>query len=265
METPRHSLINVAPLAEVTISSKSRWSTDDDEREIVTAEHDRNFSFHTDLEESPWILVDLKRDYRINHIRILNRLDTNKEKAKTLQIEYSNDKEHYSVLSDTNENGGDVLDITVENIDIRFLKFSLKERHYFHLKKIEIFTDSESIKSLLINNLSDPIAEVTSPLWINKNGKGYVIQSCAGKLSFSISCYNDGSFYIALRGPDIRDRENKRINRYILYTDGMINLEKIAKLPKEVCHDLPIIINLDYKEGDIFDISLCWQPYTNKK
>ena len=96
METPKHSLINIAPLAEVTISSKSKWSTDDDEREIVTAEHDRNFSFHTDLEESPWILVDLKRDYRIIHIRIWNRLDYCKEKSKTLRIEYSNDKENYS-------------------------------------------------------------------------------------------------------------------------------------------------------------------------
>ena len=44
----RSDLINIALNASVTFSSKSQWSRSDDSREILTAEHNRDFSFHTD-------------------------------------------------------------------------------------------------------------------------------------------------------------------------------------------------------------------------
>ena len=204
METPKHSLINIAPLAEVTISSKSKWSTDDDEREIVTAEHDRNFSFHTDLEESPWILVDLKRDYRISHIRILNRLDYCKEKAKSLRIEDSNDKENYNILSDMNEVWGDALDIPVKDIDIRFLRFSLKEEQNFHLKKIEIFTDSEFIIQNCVDNKEKGIVEICDLIY----------QEFCKK--FIISIYDNFNQIILSDKSDIR----RDIIRYTILFDG---------------------------------------------
>ena len=145
MEAQKPCLINIAPLSEVAISSKSKWSTSDEEREILTAEHDRAFSFHTELEDSPWILVDLKKCYCISYIRILNRLDICQEKARTLRVEYSNDGKNYDILLDINEEWGDTISIPIKNIDIRLLRFSLKEKHHFHLKKIEIFTDLEYI------------------------------------------------------------------------------------------------------------------------
>ena len=162
METPNgNALINIAPLAEVTISSKSRWSTADDEREIVIAEHDRTFSFHTELEDSPWIIVDLKRVYCISHIRVINRLDTCKERAKSLRIEYGDDKERkLCLLLDMNEVWKDALDVPVDDIDIRFIKFSLKEKQYFHLKKIEIFTSSESIIKNCIDDKEKEIMKI---------------------------------------------------------------------------------------------------------
>lgn len=45
--------INIAPNSTVTFSSISKWSHDDDEMEILTAEHDRDFSFHTILKRTP--------------------------------------------------------------------------------------------------------------------------------------------------------------------------------------------------------------------
>ena len=53
------SFVNIAEKSKVTFSSMSQWSTEDDCREIVTAEHNRNFSFHTDKEYNPWVELDL--------------------------------------------------------------------------------------------------------------------------------------------------------------------------------------------------------------
>ena len=146
METSKQSLINIAPFADVTFSSRSSlWSTSDDEREIVTAEHDKKFSFHTELEDAPWILVDLKRTYCISYIKVFNRSDMCKDRAKTLRIEYSDDKANYNILLDINEDWGNVIGIPVENIETRYLKFSLKERNYLHLKKIEIYTSETEV------------------------------------------------------------------------------------------------------------------------
>lgn len=45
--------INIAPNPTVTFSSVSEWSHVDDNREILTAEHDRDFSFHTKMRRIP--------------------------------------------------------------------------------------------------------------------------------------------------------------------------------------------------------------------
>lgn len=51
--------INIAPNSTVTFSSISKWSHDDDKREILTAEHNREYSFHTNNEKNPYVLLNI--------------------------------------------------------------------------------------------------------------------------------------------------------------------------------------------------------------
>ena len=46
--------INVALNSTVTFSSQSIYSEKDDSREILTAEHGRDFSFHTNIFPRMW-------------------------------------------------------------------------------------------------------------------------------------------------------------------------------------------------------------------
>lgn len=148
-------LINIAPLGKIKFSSKSRWSLDDDHLEIVNPTHDRSYSFHTDKESAPWIVVDLGLVCPIKKIRVTNRLDACEYKAKTLRIEYYKSLSEQSiVLFESNTNWGKELALNSE-ITCRYLKLSLQEMEFFHLKRIEIFTDVNFVfdSNFCINNL----------------------------------------------------------------------------------------------------------------
>lgn len=141
------SLINIAPVGKVLFSSMSTWSTEKDSRDILLADNDRDFSFHTTEENCPWLIIDLLNEYSIKKIRIKNRLKVCQEKARTLRIEklLCNSCSSSEILFDTTESWGQIIEIPVNNVKCRLLKFSLKEFSYFHLKHIEIFTDAEDL------------------------------------------------------------------------------------------------------------------------
>ena len=152
-------LINIAPLGRVYFSSTSKWSTNDDSTEILTSEHDRNFSFHTAEEDYPYVIIDLQRIYKIEQIRITNRFGSLYHiKARTLKIEggITNSFSKTDLIYDSHENWGQLLELPVHGKDVRFIKLSLKECNYFHLKLIEIFVNSDDIplfNTTIKNNL----------------------------------------------------------------------------------------------------------------
>ena len=89
--------INIAPNSTVTFSSTSEWSHDDDKREILTAEHNREFSFHTDKEKNPYILLDLNNIYVVHSICIWNRRGF-QYRANTLKVEISLDNNEFDII-----------------------------------------------------------------------------------------------------------------------------------------------------------------------
>ena len=70
MVTYMKNIINVSLDATVTFSSTSMWSTKDDAKEILTAEHNKDFSFPTECEKDPWIELDLKKSYVLENYHI---------------------------------------------------------------------------------------------------------------------------------------------------------------------------------------------------
>lgn len=140
-------LINIAPLGKVEFSSTSKWTTKDDTTEILTFNHGRNYSFHTDLEDSPYVIIDLQKKYKVEKIRVTNRFgSSNHSRAKTLKIEGSLTKEFLSEpILKSCENWHEIIDVSLTGQEIRYLKFSLNETNYFHLRLIEIFVDSDNL------------------------------------------------------------------------------------------------------------------------
>lgn len=145
------SFINIAKKSKVTFSSMSQWSTDEDCMEILTAEHDRPFSFHTNIENNPWVELDLGAIYALHEIVVFNRKDMCQEKAYNLQVEISNDKINYEIIHKGFIPFKNKIKFNLNSIKTaRYVKLSLDDYNYFHLSKIEIFIDDTKNSDLII-------------------------------------------------------------------------------------------------------------------
>jgi hypothetical protein len=107
------------------------------------------FGFHTELQENPWWVIDLRIPYRISSIRIYNRCDAPAmaARARRLRVEISLDSQNWTVLFAT-ENGIDFggikdqapLELKAPPTAVaRYCKFSLDETNIFHLDEVEIY------------------------------------------------------------------------------------------------------------------------------
>lgn len=133
--------INIAPNSTVTFSSISEWSKDDDKKEILTAEHDRDFSFHTKNEKNPYVLLDLNNIYIINSICIYNRR-TCQNRANKIKVEISLDNNEFEIIHSGFVYFSDKIEFNLNNLKkCRYVKISLDDTNALHLRKIEVFVD----------------------------------------------------------------------------------------------------------------------------
>ncbi len=47
--------------------------------------------FHTDIEDAPWLQVDLEAVRPLNEVRVFNRMDCSRERSRTLRVLLSED------------------------------------------------------------------------------------------------------------------------------------------------------------------------------
>ena len=141
-------LINIALNSTVSFSSRSVWSPDDDQKEILTAEHDLEFSFHTNNEMNPWVLLDLNNIYTIHSICIYNRRNL-QNRANKIKVEISQDNYEFEIIHSGFIYFSDKIEFNLNNLkDCRYVKISLDDAEFLHLRKIEVFVDKD------VNNLS---------------------------------------------------------------------------------------------------------------
>ena len=151
------SFVNIAKKSKITFSSMSQWSTDEDYKEIVTAEHNRDFSFHTDLEHNPWIELDLGAIYVLHNIVVFNRKNACQDRAYTLKIAISNDKVNYELIHKGFIPFEEKVEFNLGSLKTaRYVKLSLDDFNYFHLSKIEIFIDESKNSGLIFDKPSIP-------------------------------------------------------------------------------------------------------------
>lgn len=143
-------LINVAPLAKLFFSSKSKYSTELDSQYLLCKERKlswNGFSFHSDLEECPWILLKFPFIINICKVYVKNRTDMCQSKADSLIIEGGCD-ELITIFENTEPNWQEREIVLNKKLELTDLKFSLKSKTSFHLKEIRVFVEYSDILNL---------------------------------------------------------------------------------------------------------------------
>mgnify|MGYP002624850469 CR=1 FL=1 len=111
-----------------------------------------------------------------------------------------------------------------------------------------------------IISISDDAASIAQPKWFQKNGVGYQIQSCAGKLEFTVKGSVDGQIKLRLRGLDVRSPEDKtkRIPHWINYAKLIINDEIIFNEITPACLEKFYSYSMDVKAGEEVKVQIEW-------
>lgn len=169
-------LVNIAPLAKVTLSSVSNYSSKDDTQYLLCKKNKiewDGFSFHTDSEPNPWILLTFPFEFKIARIYVKNRTDMCQDKADSIVIEGELNDELFTVFENREHNWQE-LNVVLENkFNVNKIKFSLKETNYFHLKEIKVFVEYEEILENFTPFKNKLFAKIYSHL-LDFLGNGYI-------------------------------------------------------------------------------------------
>ncbi len=111
-----------------------------------------------------------------------------------------------------------------ENMDVNSFIQSLLIKYV--TARIDIKNVGNEDNSIEIISNSDSDAKINFPKWFkDETGSGVVIQSEKCFLYLEIKCINKGSLNIRLRGPNVKDRNDKQFPTYIDYIKLTINDE----------------------------------------
>ena len=102
------------------------------------------FGFHTGEEERPWWQVDLGEIRPLREIRVYNRVDSGRERARTLQVLLSDDGETWLLAHDQagytfGGKDGRPLRVMLAGKPARYVRLQLQERGYLHLDEVEVY------------------------------------------------------------------------------------------------------------------------------
>ena len=128
-------------------SSLSKWSHPDMFVEAGGAISGRitgECGFHTELEDSPWWLVDLGKPHDLQEVRVYNRLGALRSRARTLRILTSEDGTEWWEVHDQagysfGGSDGRPLRVPLDACRARYVALRLAERTWLHLDEVEIY------------------------------------------------------------------------------------------------------------------------------
>uniref|UniRef100_UPI000577A96E discoidin domain-containing protein n=1 Tax=Campylobacter jejuni TaxID=197 RepID=UPI000577A96E len=154
MRLKEDDLIDIAIGKKAFQSSLSKWSKDNDPQRAIqdNLEH-IDYAFHTNLENNPWWMVDLEKEYPIELIKVFNRIYCFHEVARKLTIEISKDKKNWLLVHkgmNAFYKAGIEFEIVLPiPMKARYVKISLDGKGYLHLSKIQVMI-RKSIKPIFL-------------------------------------------------------------------------------------------------------------------
>lgn len=137
-------LSNLARGKPASQSSTSQWSRSNDAQGAVDGVINGSYAFHTNNEANPWWQVDLGGQARIDEVRVYNRLDCCADRARTLQIQLSDDGRQWRTVyrhdgSVFGGHNGKPLKTALNGVQARHVRLQLSEANWFHLDEVEVY------------------------------------------------------------------------------------------------------------------------------
>jgi beta-1,4-mannosyl-glycoprotein beta-1,4-N-acetylglucosaminyltransferase len=140
---------NIAPRARCTQSSTCEWSVSADEAQrAVNGERNGAYSFHTNWEVNPYLLLDFEKVVDFDEIIVFNRIDeiTCIPRSRTLCVDISVDGVGWYRVYQGGPNqedfggiDGNPLRLDCPGYQTRFVRLQLQETNYLHLDSVEIY------------------------------------------------------------------------------------------------------------------------------
>lgn len=149
-------------------------------------------------------------------------------------------------------------------------------KYWLYYKKHNSFLASErmliNIKNhasptsyIEIIDISDNESFVDMPSWYKNNeGEGVVIESYRNNLSLLLRCSEKGNFQLILRGADLKNNQEQRINQNIEYTSLLVNNEEVLHNKIIVSHDTPYKYFLNVEKDQVVDLKISFSKIKSR-
>lgn len=139
-----HTLISRG--AHVWASSYSLHRPQSDVSRLIDGIRGPDFVYHSELEDCPWIIIDLNFIRKIDRIQIYNRLFC-AYRADNHAVHYSLDSSEWTLLHKgeglrIGGADGNPLILNCTDLEARYIRFSLTDRIFLHLNSIEVWAQS---------------------------------------------------------------------------------------------------------------------------
>ena len=95
------------------------------------------YAFHTEQEDNPWCIVDLKKAYSISQVKIWNREDL-PERVVNPVVSFSTDKKKWTEIA-RGEDAFHIWIIDGKNTKARYIKFQCMNHDLLHLYKLHVY------------------------------------------------------------------------------------------------------------------------------
>lgn len=114
-------------------------------------------------------------------------------------------------------------------------------------------------------SLSDEEANIKEPEWLQKSGKGIIIESYALSMDIVIKPKTEGQLEISLRGIDVSDGNGGRIPYWIDYSVFTINGESMLDQLTPAWHNNIVLKTVEAHENEEIQIHVEWKPHIDNR
>ncbi len=123
-----------------------------------------------------------------------------------------------------------------------------------------VFAGTDANSQVAVENMSECYCDISSPAWINKNGKGFVLSSDRGYAKLKLSNSGEGHLSLIFRAADV-SVDNRRLPIWVDYNSIKINGSEQLEDITPSCHDKPISLKIELETSTELEIEFRWTAH----